>query len=117
METACVLALGRNDGGQAWLHGESIWDRPQGRSLSGDEDQIPIRLKRGKNPLLLKIEERGNQWGFCVRLLELDIPKLIERSSLFTVVNDPNGAPVLRFLEPAWLAKEILNEVAIEVFS
>ncbi|MCA9412590.1 MAG: DUF4838 domain-containing protein, partial [Candidatus Omnitrophica bacterium] len=116
-ETACILALGTNDGGKAWLNGEVVWDRPQGRGLKIDDDQIPVKLRKGKNSLLLKVEERGNQWGFCARFLELSIPELIQRSSLFNVANDSSGAPQLRFLEPGWLAKEILSDIEIKVFS
>ncbi len=115
-QTVSTLSLGSNDGGKVWLNGELIWDSPQARGLIVDEDQIPVKLLQGKNQLLLKIEERGNKWAFCVRFLPLDIPELIKRSSLFAVRKDPSGVPKLHFLEPDWLSDDILQDVEIEVF-
>jgi len=115
-EKTCILSIGSNDGGKIWLNGEVVWEHFYGRKLIVDQDQIPVKLVKGKNRLLLKIEERGNDWGFSIRLLKMDVPRLIERSALFSVVNEPSGKPMLRFLEPSWLAKEILSDVQIEVY-
>ena len=68
-EGTFILSLGTNDGGRLWLNGIEIWDYPGARGVTPDEDLIPVVLKKGKNKILLKVEERGKSWGFCVRLL------------------------------------------------
>ncbi|MFZ4795016.1 MAG: DUF4838 domain-containing protein, partial [Blastocatellia bacterium] len=99
-EETVILALGSNDGGRAWLNGEQVWDRPEARGLKVDDDQILVRLRKGRNSLLLKIEERGNKWEFCARLLSLDAAKLETGQSLFRVINRADGSAALRFLHP-----------------
>ena len=99
-EETVILALGSNDGGRAWLNGEQVWDRPEARGLKVDDDQILVRLRKGRNSLLLKIEERGNRWEFCARLLSVDAAKLETGQSLFRVINRADGSAALRFLHP-----------------
>ena len=99
-EETVILALGSNDGGRAWLNGEQVWDRPEARGLKVDDDQILVRLHKGRNSLLLKIEERGNKWEFCARLLSVDAARLEADQSLFRIVNRADGGAGLRFLHP-----------------
>ncbi len=99
-EETAVLALGSNDGGRAWLNGEKVWDRPEARGLKADDDSILVRLRRGRNRLLLKIEERGNKWEFCARLLPFDAASLDRGGPLYRVVGRADGTAALRFLHP-----------------
>ena len=114
-EQACILALGSNDGVRVWLHGEWIWDFPAGRGLKTDEDLIPVVLRKGGNPLLLKIEERGNQWGFCARFLPFDTETFADRFSLFRVVPHDDGSAVLHFLQSTSVATEIIDKARLKV--
>src|SRR3990172_1213315 len=50
-----ILAVGSNDGVRLWINGEGIWKHLSGRTLLKDEDRIPVRLKAGRNEVLLKI--------------------------------------------------------------
>ena len=70
-QQACILALGSNDGVRAWLNGEAVLDCPGPRGLQMDHNLVPVALRQGRNSLLLKIEERGNRWGFACRFLPL----------------------------------------------
>lgn len=99
-EETMVLALGTNDGGMAWLNGERIWDRPEARGMKIDDDQILVRLRRGRNRLLLKIEERGNKWEFCSRLLPFDATALGVSRPFHTIVNRADGSVAMRLLHP-----------------
>jgi hypothetical protein len=101
------LGLGSNDGGKLWLNGLKIWDYPLPRGLSVDDDMIPVLLNGGINKLLLKIEDRGNKWGFCARLLPFSIWKLAESGYLVGITTGLNGevsvtsgltTPVLNYL-------------------
>ncbi|NJL71886.1 MAG: hypothetical protein HC888_09900 [Candidatus Competibacteraceae bacterium] len=35
-----------------------------------DEDSKPATLKAGKNVILVKISQGGDEWSFCVRLTD-----------------------------------------------
>ena len=86
-----IIGLGTNDGGKLWLNGVNVWDYPEPRGLVPDDDLIPVVLKKGKNSLLLKIEDRGNKWGFCLRFLPFSTSGLSETGGFFRVTTNENG--------------------------
>jgi len=85
------ISLGSNDGGTLRINGTIIWDYPLPRGLSADDDIIPVVLNSGVNKLLLKIEDRGNRWGFCLRILPFSMEKLIDSGSLFSLSAGSDG--------------------------
>jgi hypothetical protein len=89
------LGLGSNDGGSLWINGLKLWDYTLPRSLSVDDDMIPVILSKGINKVLLKIEDRGNKWGFCARMIPFSIEKLVERGSLFSITSGLNGEAMI----------------------
>jgi len=112
-----ILALGSNDGGRAWLNGEMIWDHPGGRGLTADDDRIPVYLKKGNNRLLLKIEERGNAWGFCLRFLPFDAGRFVQEIPLFNVIPREDGQGVLRFLQSESVIDQLFRSAELQVTS
>lgn len=58
------LALGSDDGVVVWLNGVEVHRNNIGRAYSPKQDIVPISLKKGKNTLLLKINQGGGDWGF-----------------------------------------------------
>ncbi|MFN7927690.1 MAG: hypothetical protein U0Y68_07050 [Blastocatellia bacterium] len=110
-----VLALGSNDGGRAWLNGEQVWDRPEARGLKVDDDLILVRLRKGRNTLLLKIEERGNKWEFCARFLPFDAAALEQGKPLYHVVNRADGTVALRFLHPLSALENLFAQLELSV--
>lgn len=64
-EQDAMLTLGSDDGVKAWLNGEVVHTRNAQRALRCDEDQVKIRLKKGRNRLLLKIMQGGGDWSVC----------------------------------------------------
>ncbi len=111
----CVLALGTNDGGRVWLNGECVWERPGPRGLKTDGDVVPVELKRGRNRLLLKIDQYGNRWGLMCRLLPLGDPSLTGRFDLFGVVTGEKGAPVLRMVRSEGLLGTLIEKAKLEI--
>lgn len=95
--TACVLSLGSNDGVRAWLNGEQVLDVPRARGLRPDTDLVGLVLNAGVNRLLLKVEDRGNLWGFACRVLPVESPVAAEHLLLFDVITGAGGIPTLRF--------------------
>ncbi|MCB9206369.1 MAG: DUF4838 domain-containing protein [Ignavibacteriales bacterium] len=102
-----IFALGTNDGGKLWINDKEIWDHQSGRGLKPDEDLIPVHLEKGKNKILLKIEERGNYWGFCARILPFNIDSFLSKDGVFEIVSMPNGNSELRFS----LIENVINDL------
>lgn len=62
------LLLGSDDGFALWLNGECLASRLETyRGVVPDSDAFPVRLRKGRNVLLVKISQAGGAWGFCVR--------------------------------------------------
>jgi len=86
-----LMGLGTNDGGSLWVNGTQVWDYPTQRGLKVDNDLIPVFLKKGTNALLLKVEQHGNNWGFCIRFHPFSAEKALSRGDLFRITTDLNG--------------------------
>ncbi len=89
------ISLGTDDGGSLWVNGVNIWDSFLPRSISVDDDIIPILLNKGNNTILLKSEQWEWRWGFCVRLLPFYKDKLLENCSFFTLTTGLDGIPLI----------------------
>jgi hypothetical protein len=116
-EGTYILSLGSNDGGRLWLNGDMVWEHPVARGCRPDDDMIPVILKKGTNKLMLKIEEKGHSWEFCVRIRPFDIATLTRRQSFFKVVTTPDGTSEFRSIHGTDVIKNIFKEINIEVVS
>ena len=121
-----LASFGTNDGGRLWVNGQQVWDYTPERGLKPDADQVPVFLKKGKNTLLLKVEQRGNKWGFCFRFLTFSAKEALECGTFLYITADKNGQSrltskftdnVLNSLVKSvqikitdFLGKEVLNE-------
>ena len=114
VQQACILAVGSNDGIRAWLNGEPVLDAPGPRGLQLDHNLVPIALREGRNSLLLKIEERGNRWGFACRFLPLSHQKFISRLRLFDVWCKEDGTPVIRPCQSQSLTSALVQSARFE---
>lgn len=116
-EGTYIIALGTNDGGKLWVNGIEIWDYPGARGLTPDDNLIPIFFNKGKNEILLKVEERGNNWGFCFRVLPFNIDSFTNSRKLFQVVTLQNGNSELRFSLNESVIDNLFNFVNLEIKS
>jgi len=64
-EQKALLVLGSDDGVKVWLNGAVVHGNNVSRGLNCEEDKIPVTLKKGWNPLMLKVINGGGSWGFC----------------------------------------------------
>ncbi len=64
-----ILAVGSDDGIKVWLNGKVVIDRHVLRGLTKDEDKVPVEFKKGKNDILVKVENGKEDFCFCVRAL------------------------------------------------
>jgi len=114
-DQTAVLAIGSNDGGRAWLNGEPVWDFTGARGVRKDEDKMPVFLKKGRNSLLLKIEERGNNWGFCARFLPFEGKTFLHDIPVFSVIHGDDGRALLRFLLPESAIDLLFRHVDMQI--
>ena len=116
-QQACILALGSNDGVRAWLNGEPVLDAPGPRGLQLDHNLVPVALREGRNSILLKIEERGNRWGFACRFLPLSHQNFTSRLRLFDVSCREDGTPVIRPSQSQSLTSTLVKSARFKVVS
>ena len=62
------LGLGSDDGVKIWLNGELVHDKWIRRASRVDDDVLPVRLKKGANRMLIKIQNATIDWSFVYRL-------------------------------------------------
>lgn len=68
--TNALLAVGSDDGIKIWHNGKLIHDNWIPRGVNKDDDVVPLKLTKGSNQLLLKVQDIEGGWGFVVRLLD-----------------------------------------------
>lgn len=67
-DTEAWMGLGSDDGVKIWLNGELIHDKWIRRPSRVDEDVVPMHLKKGKNRMLIKIQNATIDWSFVYRV-------------------------------------------------
>lgn len=75
-----ILGVGSDDAVSVWLNGKLVHEHWIPRGLVKDSDLIPVTLKKGKNQVLLKIQDMQQDWAFSCRILPPEVysDKLIE---------------------------------------
>ncbi len=81
------LSLGSDDSIAVWLNGEQVHANNVVRAAAPDQDEVTLKLKAGKNRLLIKVGQVGGEWALHVypgfppnlalkfgRFLERDFP-------------------------------------------
>ncbi len=58
------ISLGSDDTLSVWLNGQKILAQNVYRAVAPDQDQVTLKLKEGKNQLLLKVCQGDGEWGF-----------------------------------------------------
>jgi putative membrane-bound dehydrogenase-like protein len=65
-DQSATLAIGSDDGIQIWLNGQKVHDHAVTRALKAEEDKLKLRLKAGKNLLLLKLDQGNGAGGMTL---------------------------------------------------
>jgi hypothetical protein len=80
-DMATELLIGSDDGVKVWLNGELVHNNHAHRGLTLDQDRVRVKLRKGINWLLVKVENGGGDWALAVRVrdadgvLKLSVPK------------------------------------------
>lgn len=70
--TRVVLGVGSDDGIRVWLNGALVHENWVGRQAVPDSDLVPVELRKGRNRILVKIQNMSGPWGFACRRLGPD---------------------------------------------
>ncbi|RYZ19249.1 MAG: hypothetical protein EOO10_24615, partial [Chitinophagaceae bacterium] len=65
-----LLAVGSDDAIKVWHNGKLVHQNFLPRGLIKDNDLVPLKLEKGSNQLLLKVQDMERGWGFSARLLD-----------------------------------------------
>ena len=60
-----VLGLGSDDSVMAWWNGRQVLVQDVLRGLKFSQDQVHLKMQKGRNTLLLKIYDDGGGWNFA----------------------------------------------------
>lgn len=63
-----ILSLGSDDGIKVWVNDKLIWSHHVHRALTSADDVIALPLSKGRNKILLKIENGYGPWGFLASI-------------------------------------------------
>lgn len=64
------IGIGSNDGVRLWVNGNVVLSNQIARKAEPNQDIIIVNLKKGKNDILIKIDQTGGGWGFYFTLME-----------------------------------------------
>jgi len=70
MDRRYLLGVGYENGVKVWLNGELVHENWSDWTVVVDDDRFWVDLKKGKNQLVLKIQNGESPFGFCFRLLD-----------------------------------------------
>jgi hypothetical protein len=62
------LGIGSDDGLKIWVNGRLVADSWIVRPSRLDDDVVPLRLKAGRNQILVKVQNETGSWSFIARL-------------------------------------------------
>jgi CubicO group peptidase (beta-lactamase class C family) len=68
--TNVMLGIGSDDGIKVWLNGKLVHDNWIPRGVSKDDDLVPLKLVKGSNQILLKVQDIKGGWAFVARMLD-----------------------------------------------
>jgi len=83
-----IATVGSDDSVKVWLNGKVVWSNPVNRGAGDFQDRFVVNLKRGDNPLLVKVSERGGGWSMFVGI---DAPGLTYNLKRAQLAVDPRG--------------------------
>jgi hypothetical protein len=61
-----------DDDAIVWLNQRQVWRHDGPRGVHWDSDVVPVCLPAGDSRILMKVYNRGGQWGFFMRFTDLD---------------------------------------------
>ena len=66
------MLVGSDDSVKIWFNGIQAHQSADARSLTLDEDSVPVNLKKGNNRMLVKVINEVDGWGFAIRFRDYE---------------------------------------------
>jgi hypothetical protein len=66
------MYVGSDDGVRVWVSGKLVHDHRVDRGLQPDQDVVSVTLRKGRNPVLVKVDQGIGDWGFTLRFRDPD---------------------------------------------
>jgi hypothetical protein len=87
-----------DDGLRVWVNEKLIYENDTDRGLEPNQEFIPLKLKKGTNKIMLKINNRGNPQGFFFSLLPDDDVYRIEIEKIWaqTALDFPEASSIFQ---------------------
>ncbi len=73
-DTTLKIGIGSNDGVRLWVNKSLVLDKPDERTAVPNADVRMVSFRKGKNTVLLKIDQVGGGWGFYFSVIEDEDP-------------------------------------------
>jgi len=67
-----VLEIGSDDGVKIWLNGEQVHGNNASRPVNPGADKVKVKLNKGRNAVLAKVNQKAGNWGFCMKVVGTD---------------------------------------------
>lgn len=67
-----LLSIGSDDGFKAWVNGDSVACTHKGRQLLPNDDIIKVKLKKGRNVILYKVDQGTGDWALYRKFITTD---------------------------------------------
>jgi hypothetical protein len=67
-----LFGIGSNDGLKVWHNGKFLLKVHKPRTVNVDDEYLNLKLKKGRNLLLIKIEQGLGGWGFILRPVDVE---------------------------------------------
>lgn len=83
------ITLGSDDTLTVWLNGQKILAQNVYRAVAADQDHVTLKLKEGKNHLLLKVCQGDGDWSFYFQAGQIAPP--VPQGKAFVDVSDQVG--------------------------
>jgi CubicO group peptidase (beta-lactamase class C family) len=68
-ESRTILGIGSDDAVKVWLNGKLVHENWVQRGCTPDSDLVPVTFRKGRNHLVLKIQNGAGDWAFSCRAL------------------------------------------------
>ncbi|MFA5863193.1 MAG: alpha-amylase family protein [Phycisphaerae bacterium] len=68
-ECDAIYVVGSDDGIKIWLNDQLVHRMFRLRGVYQEQDVVPVHLRKGKNHILVKVEQRFWDWGFILQIL------------------------------------------------
>ncbi len=68
-ESRTILGIGSNDAVKVWLNARLIHENWVQRGCTPDNDLVPVTFRKGRNHLVLKIQNGSGDWAFSCRAM------------------------------------------------